>query len=280
MTNFVLVHGAWHGGWCWRHVLRALAAQGHRAHAVTLTGVGERVHLMSSLITLETHIRDVANAIEAEELDDVVLAVHSYAGMIGTALADRMPRRLKHLIYVDAIVPRSGESWSSTHASALREARLAAARTSADYSIPPPDPSVFGLQEQAREWVRRRQVPHPGHTYQAPLQFDPRRVASVPRTFVDCTRPPNAAIDVMRQRVRDSTYWDGAWQGGAGARVIELKTGHDPMISAPEDLVRVFLDCAGVREPPTAGAVRANCGFGDSIRRNRDFSNENVGESG
>ena len=96
MANFVLVHGAWHGGWCWRRVVDALHAQGHRAFAPTLTGVGERAHLMSPLITLETHIGDVLQAIEAEELDDAVLAVHSYAGMIGTAIADRQPQRLKH----------------------------------------------------------------------------------------------------------------------------------------------------------------------------------------
>ena len=112
MANFMLVHGAWHGGWCWRRVVQALASQGHRAHAVTLTGVGERAHLMSSAITLETHIADVVSALEAEELDDVVLAVHSYAGMLGTAVADRMPGRLRHLVYVDAVVPRPGESWS------------------------------------------------------------------------------------------------------------------------------------------------------------------------
>ena len=139
MAQFVLVHGAWHGAWCWRHVLQALTAAGHRAHAVTLTGLGDRAHLMSSAIALETHIADVLQAIEAEELEEVVLAVHSYAGMIGTALADRRPQRLKHLVYVDAIVPRPGESWSSSHSSAVREARLAAAAVSPDYSFPPPD---------------------------------------------------------------------------------------------------------------------------------------------
>jgi pimeloyl-ACP methyl ester carboxylesterase len=121
MANFILVHGAWHGAWCWRHVSEALVRAGHRAHAVTLTGVGERAHLLSSSITLETHISDVINAIEMEEMVDVVLAVHSYAGMLGTAVADRMPERLKHLVYVDAVVPRPGESWSSTHASTTRE---------------------------------------------------------------------------------------------------------------------------------------------------------------
>ena len=116
MANFVLVHGAWHGGWCWRRVVDALQAQGHSAFAVTLTGVGERAHLMSSLITLETHIADVAGAIEAEELQEVVLAVHSYAGMIGTAIADRMPQRLKHLAYVDAVVPKPEHRSDTDHA--------------------------------------------------------------------------------------------------------------------------------------------------------------------
>ncbi len=244
MANFVLVHGAWHGAWCWRRVVDLLVAQGHRAHAVTLTGTGDRAHLMSPLITLETHIADVANTIEAEELQDVVLAAHSYAGMIGTALADRMSQRLKHLVYVDAVVPKPGESWSATHASATREARLAAAQASPDYSFPPPDPSVFGLQDADHEWVRRRQTPHPGHTYQAPLAFDPVRVASVPRTFIDCTRPPLGTIDVIRQRVRDPKFWDGAWASGGGARVVELATGHDPMVSAPEALAQLLVACA------------------------------------
>jgi pimeloyl-ACP methyl ester carboxylesterase len=243
MADFVLVHGAWHGGWCWRDVVRTLAAAGHRAHAVTLTGLGERAHLLSPLITLETHISDVLNAIEAEEMQDVVLAVHSYAGMLGTAVADRAGQRLKHLVYVDAVVPKPGESWSSTHASATREARLAAAQASADFSFPPPDPSVFGLQAEAHDWVKRRQTPHPGHTYQAALQFEPARVAAVPRTFVDCTQPALGTIDVIRQRVRDPRFWDGAWQGGAGARLVELATGHDPMVSEPQALTRILLEC-------------------------------------
>ena len=244
MANFVLVHGAWHGGWCWRRVVDALHAQGHRAHALTLTGLGERAHLLSPQITLETHIADVMNAIEAEEWRDVVLAVHSYAGMLGTAAADRLPQRLKHLVYVDAVVPRPGESWSSTHASATREARLAAAQASPDYSFPAPDPAVFGLASADHAWVQRRQTPHPGHTYQAPLQFDPQRVAAVPRTFVDCVNPRLGTIDSIRPRVRDANFWDGAWMGGGGARVLELDTGHDPMVSDPAGLTRILLECA------------------------------------
>ena len=241
--NFVLLHGAWHGGWCWRDVVPHLAGAGHRVHAVTLTGVGERAHLMTPAITLETHIADVVNAIEMEEMEQLVLVVHSYGGMIGTAVADRMPRRLRHLVYVDAVLPRPGESWSSTHSSATREARLVAAEASVDFSFPTPDPSVFGLAGEQAAWVKRRQTPHPGHTYQSVLEFDPRRVASVPRTFVSCIAPALATIDVSRQRVRDKSFWDGAWHTGGGAQVVEMKTGHDPMISAPAELARILLDC-------------------------------------
>ena len=244
MANFILVHGAWHGAWCWRRVSDALVRAGHRAHPVTLTGLGERAHLLSSSITLETHISDVINAIEAEEMGDVVLAVHSYAGMLGTAVADRLPGRLKHLMYVDAVVPRPGESWSSTHASTTREARLAAAQASAEFSFPPPDPAIFGLADADLEWVKRRQTPHPGHTYSAPLAFDVQRVAAVPRTFVNCTQPTLATIDAIRARVVDPKFWDGAWLGGGGARVVELKTGHDPMVSAHPALTQLLLDCA------------------------------------
>ncbi len=241
MAHFLLVHGAWHGGWCWQRVTDALVRAGHRAHAVTLTGVGERAHLLSREITLETHIADVIAALDAEELENPVLAVHSYAGMLGTAVADRLPQRLGHLVYVDAVVPKPGESWSSTHASATRDARLAAAAADPCNSFPPPDPSVFGLQANDADWVRRRQTRHPGQPYTAPLDFDPARVAAVPRTFINCTEPPLGTIDVIRSRVTDPKFWGGLWL--PGARVLTLATGHDPMISAPAELTRLLLDC-------------------------------------
>ncbi|HYF17963.1 MAG TPA: alpha/beta hydrolase [Ramlibacter sp.] len=244
MADFLLVHGAWHGGWCWRHVVQALAAAGHRAHAVTLTGVGERVHLLSPAITLETHIEDVLAALEAEELQQPVLAVHSYAGMIGTAVADRAGARLRHLVYVDAVVPKPGESWSSTHARAVREARIAQAEASADYSLPAPDPNNYGLQGAAYEWVKRRLTAHPGHTYQAPLEFDVARAAAVPRTFVNCTQPALPTIDAIRPRMADANFWGGAWRGGAGGQVVELQTGHDPMVTRPAELTQLLLACA------------------------------------
>jgi pimeloyl-ACP methyl ester carboxylesterase len=242
MANFVLVHGAWHGGWCWQRVTAALQAQGHRVHAVTLTGLGERAHLLSPAITLDTHINDVLNLIEAEELDDVILAVHSYAGMIGTAVADRLSGKIKHLVYVDAVVPKPGESWSSTQSSATQQQRMSAAQATTHFSFPPPDPEVFGLQADDHAWVKRRQTPHPGNTYQAPLDFDIARVAAIPRTFVNCTQPALATIEPSRLRVKDAKFWEGAWL--PNSQIVEIPTGHDPMVSEPAALTKILLDCA------------------------------------
>lgn len=251
MSNFVLVHGAWHGGWCWQRVAPLLQQAGHRVHAVTLTGLGERAHLLSPAITLDTHIDDVLNLIAAEELDEVILVVHSYAGMIGTAVADRLAAaaaagqptaRLAHLVYVDAVIPKPGESWSSTQSSATQQQRMAAAQSSPSFSFPPPDPVVFGLQDTDHAWVQRRQTPHPGNNYQTPLDFDPVRVGAVPRTYISCNQPALATIEPSRLRVQDPNFWGGAW--ASGARFVELQTGHDPMVSEPAALAGLLLDCA------------------------------------
>ncbi|MBA3593252.1 MAG: alpha/beta hydrolase [Pseudomonadota bacterium] len=242
MANFVLVHGAWHGGWCWQRVTSALQAQGHRVHAVTLTGLGERAHLLAPSITLDTHIDDVISAIEVEELHDVILVVHSYAGMIGTAVADRLGKHLKHLVYVDAVIPKPGESWSSTQSAATQQQRLSAAQSTTRFSFPPPDPEVFGLIDADHAWVKRRQTPHPGNTYQAPLDFDVKRVSAIPRTFVNCTEPALGTIEPSRLRVKDPKFWDGAWL--PNSKIVEIKTGHDPMITEPAALTKILLDCA------------------------------------
>jgi pimeloyl-ACP methyl ester carboxylesterase len=230
----VLVHGAWAGAWCWKRVLAPLRAAGHEVHAVTLTGVGERAHLLSRDVTLATHIADVLGLIEAEELREVVLVGHSYGGVVVTGAADALRARdaalLRQLVYVDAVVPRPGESWSSTHAPATIAARAEAAKASGGVSMPAPDPAVFGLGGEAGEWVRRRQTPHPFRIYQEPLDFDAARLAGVPRSFVSCTAPALATIDAIRTRVR----------GEAGWRVVEMATGHDPMVSQPERFVAVL----------------------------------------
>ncbi|MET3603420.1 thioesterase domain-containing protein [Sphaerotilus sulfidivorans] len=238
MSALVLIHGAWHGAWCWRRVLPGLRAAGHEAHAVTLTGVGERAHLLRPDLRLRDHIADVLGLIDAEELgDDLVLVGHSYGGLVMTGVADALlARGLKprHLVYVDAVTPHPGESWSSQHAPETVRARLEAAAQRPDGAMPPPDAAVFGLDGADRDWVNRRQTPQPAGVYQDRLDFDAARIATLPRTFIDCTAPALPTIAVMRERVRREPGW----------QVLELATGHDPMISAPDALVTLLLDCA------------------------------------
>jgi pimeloyl-ACP methyl ester carboxylesterase len=239
VTSFVLVHGAWHGAWCWTRVLPALRAAGHTAHAVTLTGVGERAHLLSRDIDAGTHRDDVVNLIACEELSDVALVGHSYGGLVITLAADRLltrhPGVLKQLVYIDAMVPHPGESWSSHHAPELVASRLAQAAAHPQGALPAPDAALYGLTGSDLAWVNRRQTPHPFGMYQQVLSFDGERIASLPRTFIDCTSPAWPSIAPMRQRVRSEPGW----------RVRELATGHDAMVSAPGPLTRMLLEAAG-----------------------------------
>jgi pimeloyl-ACP methyl ester carboxylesterase len=238
MTTFVLVHGAWHGAWCWARVMPALRAAGHEVFAVTLTGVGERAHLLSREITLDTHVTDIANLVVCEELSDVVLVGHSYGGLPMTGAADRLlarrPNTLKHLVYIDAVVPHPGECWASLHGAELVARRMAESAAHPQGALPPPDAALYGLTGADCDWVNRRQTPHPFGQYREALQFDAARLASVPRTFIDCVAPAWPSIAPMRRRVRGEPGW----------RVHEIATGHDAMVSAPGPLTQMLLDAA------------------------------------
>src|SRR5258706_6570524 len=236
MAQFVLVHGAWHGAWCWARVLPALRAAEHVVHAVTLTGVGDRAHLLSPSVRLSTHIDDVINLILCEELDQVVLVGHSYGGTVIRGVADRLqqqrPGLWQQLVYVDGTAPLPGESWSSTHTPEVIAARVAAAEASGGLSLPPPDSKIWGLDGKDRDWVNRRMTPQPFALYREPLHYDVARADSLPRTFIDCHSPAAPTIDPMRRRVRSESGWC----------VIEIATGHEAMVSAPSQLVDALLD--------------------------------------
>jgi pimeloyl-ACP methyl ester carboxylesterase len=247
-------------------VLPLLAQQGLQAHAVNLTGVGERAHLLSGQIRLSTHVADVLGLIDSWELERVLLVGHSYGGLVITGVADALLKRqaaareaareaasralggatpawtpeVAGLVYVDAVTPHPGESWSSQHTAETVAARLKLAREhGAGVAIPPPDAGAFGLHGPDHEWVNRRQTPQPLGVYQDPLDFDAEAVAALPRHFIDCTNPALPTVAVMRQRVRTEPGWT----------VHELATGHDPMISAPQDLARLLALAAGQAQP-------------------------------
>lgn len=225
MADLVLVHGAWHGAWCWRKLLPDLWAAGHRVFTVDLTGLGARRHLFRPDIGLADHVADVVETLESEELEQAVLVGHSYAGMVITGAADRCAARLSALVYLDAVVPESGESWSGTHSATTQAERRA--QIAEHGGLVPPDPSAFGIQGPDRDWVLRRQSLHPGACYDEPLHFDSARWARLQRHFIDFTSPALPTIAASRQRVRQQPGW----------RLAELATGHDAMISAPEALL-------------------------------------------
>ena len=233
----VLVHGAWGGAWIWRRVLSPLRAAGHEVHALTLTGDGERAHLRRPDIRLATHVADVVGLMQAEELRDVVLVGHSYGGMVVTGAADRLldadPQAVRHIVYVDAMVPLPGEGWGDSHSAEVVAARTAAANAN-HHALPPPDPSGFGITGADREWLLRRQVPHPFGPYRDALPFDGTRWAALPRTFIDCNQPAYPSIDAMRERVRRLP----------GFHVVAMATGHCPMVTEPAALVRLLLTAA------------------------------------
>lgn len=233
----VLVHGAWGGAWIWRRVLGPLRAAGHEVHAVTLTGDGERAHLRHAGISLQTHVADVVALAQAEELSGVLLVGHSYGGMVVSGAADRLldadPAAVRGIVYLDAMVPLPGEGWGEAHDAETVAARTAAARAN-DNALPPPDPQDFGITGADRDWLLRRQVPHPFGPYREPLPFDGERWARLPRTFIDCNQPAYPTIAAMRQRVRTMPGFD----------VVEIKTGHCAMVTEPAALVQHLLAAA------------------------------------
>jgi pimeloyl-ACP methyl ester carboxylesterase len=233
VTDLVLVAGAWHGAWCWARVLPALRRAGHSVLPVPLTGVGERAHQLSPEVTLATHVEDVVTAVHGAGCRGAVLVGHSYGGLVVTGAADRLGEEVGRLVYVDAVVPTPGRSWADCIPPEARAARRAVIAEHGH--IPPPPASAYGLTGDDAVWVEQRQTPQPGGVYEDPLHFDADRWAARPRTYVDCTAPALPTIDPSRRLVRSQPGWE----------VVELATGHDPMVSAPDELAAVLLAVAG-----------------------------------
>lgn len=233
--TFVLLHGAFHGGWCWREVAARLRAAGHHVTTPTQTGLGERRHLLSAQVTLETFVEDLVQHIEAEELSDVVLVGHSFGGNAVTGAADRLAPRLRHLVYLDAMVLADGETpWGAMPAEQAAERQQGVAARGGGLVAPPPPVSAFGVPEDhpLADWVRRRLTPHPAATYRTPLRLRHPPGNGVPRTYIACTDPWYAPLEWSRARVRAAAGW--TWR--------EIATGHDAMVTAPEALAAMLAE--------------------------------------
>jgi pimeloyl-ACP methyl ester carboxylesterase len=231
--TYVLVHGAWHGGWCWREVKEALRGMGHRVSTPTQTGVGERKHLLSKDITLGTFIADIINHIEAEELNDVILVGHSFAGTSITGVTDKIPNRIRHLVYLDSIILENGQSpFSVLPPDVVAARRELVAEQGQGVFIPPPPPTSFGIPENhtSADWVTRRLTPHPVSTFESPMRIDNPVGNGRPRTYINCTNPVYGPLEETRRWVRRQENWK--WQ--------EIATGHDAMVTAPGELSRML----------------------------------------
>ncbi|HUZ73978.1 MAG TPA: alpha/beta hydrolase [Stellaceae bacterium] len=219
-TDFVLVHGAWHGGWCWRRVADRLTARNHRVFTPTLTGLGERSHLLSADVNLSTHVTDIVNVLRWEELSNVVLCGHSYGGMVVTGVADRAPERIATLVYLDAFVPESGQSMQD-----LRPRELPSGIV-----MPPIKAETFRVNMRDRAWVDRQCTPHPIACITEKLALTGAYRGVQRRVYIRAAEYPSPAFDACYERTKADPGWS----------VHTLPCGHDVMVDMPDALAELL----------------------------------------
>lgn len=225
-VTFVLVHGAWHGGWCWKKLAPLLRVDGHTALTPTMTGLGERAHLLTPEVNLETHIADIAAVIECEDVERVVLVGHSYGGMVIAGVASRIAARLSHIVYLDAFLPEDGK--------ALKDYAPVPPTRADGWRMPPAGtPQSWGVtNERDVAWVARRLGDQPLKTFTQPVRASGQTIAAGKQHFIQCTQAPFFAEAAQRAKRR-------------GFRTHELLTaGHDAMITEPTALSKILLSLA------------------------------------
>ncbi|MCU1641424.1 MAG: hypothetical protein JWN03_1699 [Nocardia sp.] len=218
MTTFILIPGAWRGGWYYEPIVETLRSQGHSAFPVTLTGLGDRAHLRTSTTNLDTHIQDVVSLIEAEDIHDAVLLGHSYSGMVITGVADRLPGRIRRLIYSDSYVPVDGESCFELTSQGFRELFIQGARGDG-YSVePPPGPDT-------------RRTPHPLGSFLQKIRLTgPPKVDR--KDYIYLSGWAGTPFTELYERLRHDPDW----------HVHTLPTAHNIVAEAPEALLRILLE--------------------------------------
>lgn len=237
--DFVLVHGAWHGGWCWSRVARLLAAAGHRVFAPSLSGMAERAHRFAPDIGMATHIEDIVRLVEFEGLEDFVLVGHSYAGSVVTGIGDRLRERVSHYVYLDAVVPPDDARswrWADVMGEPGRQERLASiAGEGRGLMLPPPPTSVFGIRSEAdREYVAARLTPMPAATFTVPIELRAGGTRGLRRTYLAAVAPVYQGLRHVAERIRGDATW----------RFEEFEAGHDMMLDDPRGLCARLLEFA------------------------------------
>jgi pimeloyl-ACP methyl ester carboxylesterase len=245
MSIYVLVGGGWLGGWCWQRVARRLREEGHEAYPATLTGLGERVHLARPEVDLDTHITDVVNLIEFEDLQDVVLLGHSYAGLVITGVSDRVPDRISQLVYLDTGALPDGTVLIETFPPEARrhiEQQVEELGDGWRFPMPPQEElatfgSLEGLDDDRLELLRSRAVDQPFGTFTRSLALQNPAREELPKVGILCSfslEEVQAIIASGNPLFREMV--------GPNWRFVELPTGHYPMFSRPDDLAAVLLD--------------------------------------
>jgi len=234
MATFVLVHGAWHGSWCWKRVRTALQRHGHDVYTPTLTGVGERSHLLDPKVNLETHIQDVLNLVHWEELDDLVLCGHSYAGCVVSGVADRIPGRIAHLVYLDAFVPETGKCLHDCLPEEQRVMQLELCVQVGDgWKVPPIPAAVFNVNAVDRAWVDTQCTPQSLATFQQPVLRTGKPLPPGKVTYVLATGWEDSPFPQFHERAQ-----------AAGWGSITLDGGHDLMLDRPAEVQQILLAAA------------------------------------
>jgi pimeloyl-ACP methyl ester carboxylesterase len=229
--TFVLVHGAWHGGWCWRRVANRLRARGHIAFTPTLTGLGERAHLLHPNVDLSLHIVDVLGVIEYEQLKDVVLVGHSYGGCVISGVAEAMPDKIRSIVFLDAFIPDNGDATVDLVQPAVQEI-VQAALERGDATVPVRDAAAFKVNEKDRAWVDSLAGPQPIRTMTEKIRLTGAREQIPKKTYIRASGYPNVSFDKAYTRVKKDPSW----------RTYEVPCGHDVMIDEPDRLTDILIE--------------------------------------
>lgn len=231
-SPMVLVHGAWHGGWCWERVAPLLRAAGHAVYTPTLTGLAERARLLDRETGLTTHIADIVSLLEQHDLRRVILVGHSYGGMVISGAAAAQPDRIAALVYLDAFVPQAGDC-VMTLLPPHRAAHYAESAANAGDGWRIPSPPASGLGVTAPEdvtWLEARLTDHPLLAFKQPLPDDPPPPDQVARRYLRCN-PGSPSFAAVAARLQADPTWD----------YHELASGHDAMVTVPAELGALLL---------------------------------------